>query len=122
MEGDRKGGVKSIYRGKSSFGAFIRGRQHLKALENPKKHQYNAFVQHREDFHQGKEDSVKCKFEIVRCYNKCMGRLIGEGCHIQGPEADVCMNGKLDHFRPGVGKVIITNLVHSGRRRKRNTG
>ena len=35
--------------------------------------------------------------------NKCMGRLVGEGWHIQSPETDVSMNGKLDHFRPGVG-------------------
>ena len=76
LEGDRKGGVKSMYWGESSFGAFIRGRQHLKALEKPKKHQDNAFVWHPEDFHQGKEDSVKYKFEIVRCYNKCMGRIV----------------------------------------------
>ena len=36
--------------------------------------------------------------------------------------ANICMNGKLDHYRPGVGKFQITNMVHAGRRRKRNTG
>ena len=114
--------MKSIYWGESSYGAFVRGKQHLQALERPKKHQDNAFVRHREDFHSGEEGDVRYRFEIVRCYTKCMGRLVGEGCHIQGPEADICMNGKLDHYRPGVGKVQITNMVHSGRRRNRNTG
>ena len=122
LEGVRKAGVKNIYWGESSFGAYVRGKQHLKALERPQKHQENAFVRHREDFHSGEEAAVKFKFEIVRCYSKCMGRLVGEGCHIQSPEADICMNGKLDHYRPGVGKVIITNMVQSGRRRNRNTG
>ena len=90
----------------------MRGKQHLKAPERPQKHQENAFVRYHEDFHSGEEAAVKIKFEIVRCYSKCMGRLVGEGCHIQSPEADICMNGKLDHYRPGVGKVLITNMVH----------
>ena len=43
-ESERKGGVKSIYWGESSSGAYVRGKQHLKALEIPRKHQDNAFV------------------------------------------------------------------------------
>ena len=54
----RRQKVKSIYWGESSFGAYIRGKQHLKALEKPKSHQENAFVRHREDFHLGEENVV----------------------------------------------------------------
>ena len=119
--GERKDKVKSIYWGESGFGAYVRGRQHLEALNKPKSHQDNAFVRHREDCHKGEEGVVKSKFEIVRCYSKPMGRLISEGCHILSPEADICMNGKLDHCKPAVGRVVITNTVYSGRR-NRNTG
>ena len=122
MVEQRKSETKSIYWGETSFGAYVRGKQHLKALEKPKSHQENAFVRHREDFHVGEENEVKFKFEKVRNFSRPMNRLVCEGCHIQCTEADICMNGKLDHFKPGVGKVVITNMVHTGRRRNRNTG
>ena len=32
------------------------------------------------------------------------------------------MNGKLDHFKPGVGKVVVTNKIHTVRRKTRITG
>ena len=51
-----------------------------------------------------------------------MNRLVSEVCHIQCTEADMCMNGKLDNFKPEVGKMVVTNMVHTGRRRKRNIG
>ena len=55
MVEQRKQNTKSIYWGETSFGAYIRGKQHLKALQKPKSHQENAFVRHREDFHCGEE-------------------------------------------------------------------
>ena len=122
LVGERKDKVKSIYWGESSFGAYVRGRQHLEALKKPKQHQDNAFVRHREDSHRGEEEEVRFKYEMVRCYNKPLGRLISEGCHILSPEADICMNGKLDHCKPAVGRVVISNTVYSGRRRGRNPG
>ena len=76
LEGERKSGVKSIYWGESSYGAFVRGKQHLQALERPKKHQDNAFVRHREDFHSGEEGDVRYRFEKVRCCTKCLGLLV----------------------------------------------
>ena len=84
--------------------------------------QENAFVRHMEDFHLGEEGEVQFKLEVVRNFSKSMGRLVCEGCHIMSSEADTCMNGKLDHFRPEVGKVVISNMIHTGRRRNRNTG
>ena len=41
---------------------------------------------------------------------------------LSGSTESTTYYGKLDHYRPGVGKVQITNMVHAGRRRKRNTG
>ena len=119
---ERNPGTKSIYWGETSYGAYIRGKQHIAALEKPKSHQENAFVRHREDFHRGEESEVNFKFERVRNFARPMNRIVSEGCHIQSTEADICMNGKLDHFKPGVGKVVVTNKIHTGRRRRtRNT-
>ena len=39
----------------------------------------------------------------MRFYSKAMYRQIGEGCLIQSSEAELLMNGKLDHFAPVVG-------------------
>ena len=114
---ERKANIKSIYWGESSFGAYTRGQQHLTALRNPTKHKDNAFVRHREDFHRGEEGEVRYRFEPVRFYTRAMARLVGEGCYMLGPEADILMNSKLDHCKPAVGRVVISNTVHSGRRR-----
>ena len=115
-------GLKSIYWGKRGFNSYTRGRQHLEALKKPKKHTENAFVRHREDFHKGEEEKVKYRLDVVRCYARAMDRQIGEGCFILSPEADLLMNGKMDHMQPVVGRMIVSTTVQSGRRRNRNTG
>ena len=43
------------------------------------------------------------RMDVVRFYSKAMYRQIGEGCLIQCSEAELLMNGKLDHFAPVVG-------------------
>ena len=68
------------------------------------------------------ENKENFKFEGVRNFTSPMNRLVCEGCHIQCKEADNCMNGKLFHFNPGVGKVVATNMVHTGKKRNQNTG
>ena len=106
--------MKSLYWGESSFGVYTRGQQHLAGLQKPSQNQENVFVRHREDFHLGE---VKCRFEPVRYYTRAMARLVGKGCYIMGPVADILMKGKLDHSKPVVGRVVITNTVHTERRR-----
>ena len=51
-----------------------------------------------------------------------MRRLVGEGCYMLGPEVDILMNGKMDRmtgkmdrYKPVVGRVVITNIVHTGK-------
>ena len=123
MLGGERVSLKSIYWGESSFNGYIRGKQHLEALRKPNQHQENAFVRHREDCHKGEEAEVRYKMEVVRCYARAMDRQVSEGCYIQSPEADILMNGKLDHFQPVVGRMVVSTAVHSGRRRRgRNTG
>ena len=79
-------------------------------------------MRHREDCHQGEEKEVRFRMDVVRFYSKAMYRQIGEGCLIQSSEADLLMNGKLDHFAPVVGRMVVSTAVQSGRRRVRNTG
>lgn len=54
----------SKYFGESQFGGYTRGQQHLGALEKPKKHQENAFVRHREDYHRGEEEVVRFRMDV----------------------------------------------------------
>ena len=121
LRGVRKG-VKSIYWGESAANGYTRGRQHLDAIKKPQKHQDNAFVRHTEDYHKGEEGVIKFRMDVVRCYPRAMDRQIGEGCYIQSPEADLIMNGKLDHMQPVVGRMVVSTAVYSGQRRGRNTG
>ena len=114
--------MKSMYWGESAFNGYTRGSQHLEALKKPSKHKENAFVRHKEDFHKGEEADVRFRMDVVRCYVRAMDRQIGEGCFILSPEADLLMNGKLDHMKPVVGRMVVSTAVHCGRRRGRNPG
>ena len=121
LTGVRKS-MKSMYWGESAFNGYTRGSQHLEALKKPSKHKENAFVRHKEDFHKGEEADVRFRMDVVRCYVRAMDRQIGEGCFILSPEADLLMNGKLDHMKPVVGRMVVSTAVHCGRRRGRNPG
>ena len=58
--------------GKSNFGAYTRGQQHLAALARQEKHQENAIVRHRVFFHREEEEFVKYRMEVVKCFNRPM--------------------------------------------------
>ena len=57
-----------------------------------------------------------------RQHLEAMGRQIGEGSFILSPEAELLMNGKMDHMQPVVGRMVVSTTVCSGRRKSRNTG
>ena len=114
--------MKSIYWGESAFNGYTRGRQHLEAIKKPKKRKEKAFVRHTEDCNKGEESAIKFKMEVVSCYPRAMDWQIGEGCFIQSPEADLVMNGKLDHMQPAVRRMVVSTAVYSGQRRGRYTG
>ena len=77
----RRPGTQSIYWGETSFNAYIRGQQHLRALQYPVRNQNNVFVCHREDFHRAEETEVKLRYKVVR------PGPVGEGGYMLGPEA-----------------------------------
>ena len=57
-----------------------------------------------------------------RQHLEAMGRQIGEGSFILSPEAELLMNGKMDHMQPVVSRMVVSTTVYSGRRKSRNTG
>ena len=60
--------------------------------------------------------------EIVKSFNRAMDRQIIEGCYIMSPEADLLMNDKFAHVKPMVGRMVVSTVAQSGRRKDRNTG
>ena len=89
----------------------VRGAQHLEALEKPGSHPDNAFVRHKAEYHQGEEDKVEFKLELIGHYEKPVERQVCEGIYIHTDPSDVVMNSKVDHFLPAVSRVTFTCAV-----------
>ena len=108
---ERKPGTVAVYTGESCRSVFVRGKQHLSAIENPENHPDNAFVKHSTQYHAGEEPSFK--LSVTGSFPKPLERQIWEGVLIRRSEqeADIVMNSKLDHYAPAVGKVVISNAV-----------
>lgn len=105
---DRKPGTSSIYIGESSRSAFMRGKDHFKALRNPTDNTSNGFCRHMVECHRGVKN-VKFKVDVVGTYKKPLERLISEGVEIYRAKPDILMNSKLDHYQPAIGKMVVTN-------------
>ena len=114
---ERKPGTKSVYVGESGRSMYVRGKEHLSAIESsqraPKPENTNAFARHAHEYHAG--ETPQFKISVLKSYPKSLERQICEGVHIrkQEKEADILMNSKLDHFAPAVGRVIISNSVNN---------
>ena len=55
MRTDRSVGTKARYYGETSRNSCVRGQQHISALQRPEQDKNNAFVKHRNSFHNGEE-------------------------------------------------------------------
>ena len=66
---DRK--EEKSYEGETCRNAYIRGKEHLKALEQKSKH--SVLYKHIENDHNSEKDTVKFQMRIV-------GRFIGKSC------------------------------------------
>ena len=108
---DRKPGVTASYTGESGFSFGVRGAQHLEALEKPGSHPDNAFVKHTAEYHQGEEDMVEFKLEVLGHFNKPVERQVCEGVYIHTDPSDVVMNSKLGHFLPAVSRVTFASAA-----------
>ena len=103
-------GINSVYIGETSRTCFSRGKEHLESMRNPNRtsSRSNAFVRHREVYHEGDEESeVKFKFEVVKKFEKPLQRQVWEGVEIHSSGADILMNSKLDHYMPAVGRMVV---------------
>jgi hypothetical protein len=112
----REGGVSASYTGETGFGLLVRGSQHLQAMAAPASHPDNAFVKHTAEYHQGEEQEVEYKMEVVGHYNKPLVRQITEGCEIHGDQSNIIMNSKLDHHLPAVSRVVFSQTARRGGR------
>ena len=110
---DRKLGTKAVYTGESSRSVYVRGKQHLSAIEDPQSHPESAFAKHATQYHADEEP--KYQPSVLGSFPKPLERQIWEGVMIrrseQDQEVDIVMNSKLDHYAPAVGKVVISNAV-----------
>ena len=111
MRTDRIVGTKARYYGETSRSIYVRGKQHLSALEKADQHKDNAFVNHRNNFHKGEEQEVRFKLSLVKKFKRPLERQVWEGVEIHKADVDIVMNSKLDHYQPAVGRMTIINQV-----------
>ena len=106
----RRSNVKSTYIGETSRSCFVRGAEHRNCLNNPRRpgSGSNAFVKHSELYHDGEEDDVQYKVDVLKSFKKPMERQLWEGVEIQTTDADVKMNSKRDHYQTAVGRMVVT--------------
>jgi hypothetical protein len=120
---DRRPGVTASYTGESGFSFGVRGSQHLEAIQKPDSHRDNAFVKHAAEYHQGEENKVKYKLEIVGHFSKPVEREVCEGVYVHTDTSDLVMNSKLDHHLPAVSRVTFSSsAVEGGAGRGRERG
>ena len=108
---DRKPGTTSVYIGESGRSAFVRGKEHLNALEDPENNMSNAFCKHIRENHKRDNESIDFKVDIIGIYKKPLERQISEGVEIYRAKPYILMNSKCDHYQPAVGRVVITNSI-----------
>ena len=107
-------GKSSIYIGESSRSAYFRGKQHLKAIKEPKnknnkdEEKGNAFAKHLLEHHKDEKDPKPFKMSIIDTYRRPLQREIREGIEIYRCNADIPMNSKFDYHQPGIRRIVFT--------------
>ena len=92
---------EAVYIGESGRSTYVRGRQHLAAIADPRRHGENAFAKHIIEKHSN-EHNLKFKMDIIDTFKRPLQRQIREGVEIYGAGADILLNSKLDHYKPAV--------------------
>ena len=88
--------------------------EHWDALQNPRQHPDNAFVNHASYYHRDREmDKVDFKLNLLYTCSKAMERKSCEGVKIRHgeQEVDIIMNSKLDHYALAVGRMVLERGV-----------
>ena len=80
-------GENSVYVGESSRSRYVRGKQHLEAIMDHHKHQFNAFAKHVKEKHDGRE--TKFRMNVLKYHKTPLELLVREGVEIVRAEADL---------------------------------
>ncbi len=105
--------IDSVYIGESSRSGYVRGKQHLEAARTPKTHESNAIARHIIEYHESKNDYTTFKMDIINTFNRPLQRQLKEGIEIARCKADIVMNSKLDHYQPGIRRVVFVQELDS---------
>ena len=107
-ESDRK----CIYIGETGRSTYVRGKQHLAAMNNIERraNSHNAFVRHAIEKHDG-NPRTKFKVDVVKTFKKPLERQVREGVEILRADADDIMNSKLDHYLPAVRRATFSTIL-----------
>ena len=108
----RDKGKRSVYVGETSRSGYIRGRQHIEAIKDHRKHGNNAFAKHIEEEHGGRK--TEFRMDIVKHLRTPLERQVSEGVEIARAKADLILNSKLDYFQPGMKRITFGDIYELG--------
>ena len=101
-------GKESVYIEETSRSGYVRGKQHLEAIQDHMKHPNNAFSKHIKDNHESR--IPKFQMNVIKYYQTPLERQVREGIEIIRARADIIMNSKLDHYQTGMRNVTFTSI------------
>ena len=99
----------AVYIGETSRSTYIRGKEHLSAMDNPRLHKNNAFAKHILEEHGGSKPGFEV--QIIKAYRKPLERQVREGVEILGIKDTESMNSKIDHIQPALRRVGFLGLL-----------
>ena len=102
-------GREKVYIGETGRSMYVRGKQHLEAINNPTRHKSNAFARHIIKEHKGKKCNIGVK--IVASFTRPLDRQVREGVEIMGVDDKNLLNSKLDHYKPVGTRVTFNNIL-----------
>ena len=107
--------IEKSYEGETCRNAYIRGNEHLKALQQKSKH--SVLLKHVETDHNDEKDSVEFQMRVVGRFKTALSRQIDEGVRIQRKPTNSLLNSKSEFHGPAIKrKVLETENTESNRK------
>ena len=97
--------VTRSYEGETCRNGYLRGKEHLKALEN--KTESSVLYRHIQNEHKGEPDDVKFEMKTTGRFKSAMNRQIDEGVRIQNKKAEFLLNSKSEFYGPAVKRTVL---------------
>ena len=98
-------GIFRAYQVESSRNMYIRGREHLKDMEDPNKNYKSALKKHIVNEHHNEGEKVQFEMVLTGTFNKTVDRQIEEGIRIKNHERDTHLNSKSEFKGPSVFRI-----------------